>query len=73
MPQNNPNTQTPKGKPSSTEKDTPYYLPFAFTQIKQTTKGISSVEEAQDDFVAQAGTPKALPDEKKSEKTPPEK
>jgi hypothetical protein len=54
------------------DKDTPYYLPFAFTQIKQNKQGVSSVEEAQDDFVAQAGTPKALPDEKTTEKSPSE-
>ncbi|MGD8455231.1 MAG: hypothetical protein PVF83_02515 [Anaerolineales bacterium] len=72
MPQNKPNTQTPKGKPSWMDKDTPYYLPFAFTQIKQNKQGVSSVEEAQDDFVAQAGTPKALPDEKMTEKSPSE-
>ena len=70
MPQNNPSTQTPKGKPSWTEKDTPYYLPFSFAQIKQNNFGVSSVEEAQDEFVAQAGMPKALPDEQKAEKSP---
>ena len=67
MHQNNPNTPTPKEKPSWTEKETPYYLPFSFAQIKQSDQGVSSVEEAQDDFVAQAGMPKALPDEKKTE------
>jgi hypothetical protein len=73
MTQNNPNTQTTKGKPSWMEKDTPYYLPFSFAQIRHNSQGVSSVEEAQDDFVAQAGMPKAIPDEQKAENPPAEK
>jgi hypothetical protein len=69
MPQNDPNTQTTSGKPSWMQNETPYYLPFSFAQIKQNNFGVSSVEEAQDEFVAQAGMPKALPDEHKPEKT----
>jgi hypothetical protein len=70
MTQNKPNTQTTSGKPSWMQDDNPYYLPFSFAQIKQSSFGVSSVGEAQDEFVAQAGMPKALPDEQKSEKNP---
>jgi len=66
MTQNNPNTQTTSGKPSWMQDDNPYYLPFSFAQIKQSSSGVSSVGEAQDEFVAQAGMPKALPDEQTS-------
>jgi len=70
MSQHNPKRQTNKDEPPWMQHDTPYYLPFSFAQIKQSILGFSSAEEAQDDFVAQAGTPKALADEQKPEKDP---
>lgn len=60
----------PKKHATATQKDSPQYLPFKIVQIQQTAQGESSVAEAQADFVAQAGMPKALPEEKESERSP---
>lgn len=63
----------PKENPSGTHKDSPHYLPFKIVQIKQNNQVESSVAEAQADFVAQAGMPKALPEDIKSENSRSEK
>ena len=66
MPHAKSDTQ-PKENPSGTHKASPHYLPFKIVQIKQNDQNESSVAEAQADFVAQAGMPKALPDDNESE------
>jgi hypothetical protein len=67
MPQSKSNSQPKKGKKPRTNKETPGYLPFTFVRIKQNDQQVSSVEEAQNDFVARAGVPATLPDESEAE------
>jgi hypothetical protein len=50
----------------------PYYLPFEIVQIKHSDQQPSSIEEAQADFVAQAGMPKVVPEESPAENSGPE-
>lgn len=65
----NSTTQPEEGKSTKKNKEAPQYLPFAFVQIKQVNHHVSSIEEAQSDFVARAGIPAALPDKNKTENT----
>lgn len=64
MTEANSTTQLEEGKSPKKNEETPQYLPFTFVQIKQSSRDVSSIEEAQADFVAQAGKPAALPDNK---------
>jgi hypothetical protein len=72
MPHTKSDTQ-PEEKSDGMHLASPYYLPFEIVQIKQSDQHLSSVEEAQADFVAQAGMPKALSEESPSENSGPEK
>ena len=58
-------SQSEEGEMPKKNEETPQYLPFTFVQIKQSKQQVSSIEEAQADFVAQAGKPAALPENNK--------
>jgi len=67
MTENHQTKQPEEGKSPKGNKETPQYLPFTFVPIKKSNQEVSSIEEAQEDFVAQAGKPAALPDTKKDQ------
>ena len=68
MTETNRTTQPEEGKSPKGNKEMPQYLPFKLVQIKPNNQKASSIEEAQADFVAQAGKPAALPDTEKDQK-----
>ncbi len=67
MTETNQTEQPEEGEKPKGNKETPQYLPFTFVQIKQSNKKVSSIEEAQADFVSRAGKPAAVPDPNKDQ------